>query len=84
MVQSIAVPGKTAAINNEANGIWSARPRTILVDSEQLESGEAMSADFQSRLPGERLKNFKAEYRHRFPGRDARHPSPTKTCCAKS
>ncbi|WUH99273.1 DEAD/DEAH box helicase family protein [Spirillospora sp. NBC_00431] len=49
-------------------GRWRARPRTILVDSEQLESGEAMSTDFKQIAAGE-IEAFKDEYRRRYPGR---------------
>ena len=51
-------------------GRWRARPRTILVDSEQLESGEAMSADFK-RIAATEIESFKDEYRRRYPGRSA-------------
>src|SRR5207248_4959832 len=46
------------------------RPNTILVDSRQLESGESMSDDFK-KLARHQIEDFKAEYRRRFPGRDA-------------
>lgn len=39
-----------------------------MVDSEQLESGEAMSAEFK-KLAAKEIEEFKAEYRLRFPGR---------------
>ena len=45
-------------------------PNTILVDSQQLESGEAMSDDFK-KIAAREIEEFKAEYRARFPGRDA-------------
>ena len=41
------VPGNLELFSNEQNRRWSARPNTILVDSTQLESGEAMSAEFK-------------------------------------
>ncbi len=66
----IVVPGQLALFSNERGGGWSARPNTILVDSEQLESGEAMSAEFK-RIAAAEIDEFKAEYRARFPGRDA-------------
>ncbi len=53
--------------NNEKDGRWSPRPNTILVDSEQLESGEGMSADFK-KIAAREIEEFKAEYRARFPG----------------
>ncbi len=56
--------------NDDGNGGWLNRPNTILVDSQQLESGEAMSADFK-KIASREIDEFKAEYRVRFPGRDA-------------
>ena len=46
-------------------------PNTILVDSEQLESGEAMSDEFK-KIAAREIEEFKAEYRARFPGRRCR------------
>ena len=40
-------PGRLQIFSNEANGQWLSRPNTILVDSEQLESGEAMKPEFK-------------------------------------
>jgi Type III restriction enzyme, res subunit. len=56
--------------NDDGNGNWLQRPNTILVDSEQLESGEAMSDDFK-KIAANEVEEFKSEYRIRFPGRDA-------------
>ncbi|MEJ7812561.1 MAG: DEAD/DEAH box helicase family protein [Gemmatimonadaceae bacterium] len=64
------VPGKLALFSNVVDGRWSARPTSILVDSQQLESGESMSADFKQVAACE-IEEFKQEYRDRFPGRDA-------------
>lgn len=64
------VPGKLDLFSNVADGRWSDRPTTILVDSVQLESGEAMSADFK-KIAAREIEEFKQEYRDRFPGRDA-------------
>lgn len=55
--------------SNVVGGKWSARPNTILVDSSQLESGEAMSDDFR-KIAAQEIEEFRAEYRTRFPGRD--------------
>jgi type III restriction enzyme len=55
--------------NVDEHGQWLARPNTILVDSEQLESGEAMSPEFK-RIAGREIEEFKADYRARFPGAD--------------
>ncbi|MGC2424190.1 MAG: DEAD/DEAH box helicase family protein [Nitrospirota bacterium] len=67
---TVAVPGQLPIFSNVEDGRWSARPNTILIDSEQLESGEAMSADFK-KIAATEIDEFKAEYRARFPGRDA-------------
>ena len=55
---------------DEQTGQWSARPKTLLIDSEQLDSGEGMSADFKQLVATE-INEFKAEYRDRFPGSDS-------------
>lgn len=56
--------------NDDGQGAWLHRPNTILVDSQQLESGEAMSDDFK-KIAAREIDEFKTEYRDRFPGRDA-------------
>jgi type III restriction enzyme len=56
--------------NDDGNGSWLHRPNTILVDSRQLESGEAMSDDFK-KIATREIDEFKTDYRARFPGRDA-------------
>ena len=62
--------GKLAIFrNDDGQGGWLQRPNTILVDSEQLESGEAMSDEFKT-VAAHEIEEFKAEYRIRFPGRD--------------
>src|SRR5207248_11291698 len=65
----VAVPGKLKLFSNVNGNHFISRPNTILVDSEQLESGEAMSADFKQ-IASREIDEFKAEYRERFPGRD--------------
>lgn len=55
--------------NDDGNGNWLHRPNTILVDSQQLESGEAMSNEFK-KIAAREIEEFKDEYRIRFPGRD--------------
>ncbi|NLX23807.1 MAG: DEAD/DEAH box helicase family protein [Phycisphaerae bacterium] len=56
--------------NDDGRGGWLHRPNTVLVDSQQLESGEAMSDDFK-KIAAREIDEFKDEYRARFPGRDA-------------
>lgn len=64
------VPGRLDLFSNVEGHRWSVRPNSILVDSEQLESGEAMSDEFK-RMAATEIEEFKAEYCARFPGRDA-------------
>jgi type III restriction enzyme len=68
--EKVVVPGALSIFSNEQDGQWTHRPNTILIDSEQLESGESLSAEFKA-LAGAEIEEFKAEYRARFPGRDA-------------
>ena len=65
---TVVVPGGLPIFSNEANGRWLPRPNTILVDSEQLESGEAMSTAFK-KIAATEIEQFKADYQTRFPGR---------------
>jgi type III restriction enzyme len=67
--ETVPVPGKLALFSNVENGRWMARPNTILIDSQQLESGEGMSAEFK-KMAAIEIEEFKEEYRLRFPGRD--------------
>jgi type III restriction enzyme len=66
----VVVPGKLALFSNEKDRRWAAQPNTVLIDSAQLESGEGMSNEFK-RVAAVEIDEFKAEYRRRFPGRDA-------------
>ncbi|WP_343387778.1 DEAD/DEAH box helicase family protein [Candidatus Amarobacter glycogenicus] len=67
---TVLVPGKLPIFSNVQDGRWTSRPNTILVDSEQLESGEALSDEFK-RMAATEIAEFKQEYQRRFPGRDA-------------
>ena len=58
--------------NDDGKGAWLHRPNSVLVDSQQLESGESMSGDFK-KIATREIEEFKAEYRARFPGRDAKN-----------
>jgi len=66
---TVLVPGQLQIFSNVVDGAWTARPNTILIDSEQLESGEAMSPEFK-KIAALEIEEFKTEYRIRFPGRD--------------
>jgi type III restriction enzyme len=66
---NIVVPGELPLLSNEDRGGWLDRPRTVLIDSAQLESGEAMSAEFKA-IAAREIGEFKDELKARFPGRD--------------
>jgi len=67
---TVVVPGALPIFrNDDGNGHWLPRPNTILIDSAQLESGEAMSKEFK-KIAALAIEEFKTEYRIRFPGRD--------------
>ena len=68
--EKIVRSGELSVFSNASEGRWLARPNTILVDSRELESGEAMSKAFKA-VAATEIEEFKAEMRHRFPGRDA-------------
>lgn len=66
---TVLVPGKLPLLTNVNGATWLPRPNTILVDSEQLESGEALSDEFK-KIAATEIERFKEEYKIRFPGRD--------------
>lgn len=67
--ETIPVPGKLSLFSNVDHGQWLARPNTILIDSQQLESGEGITPEFK-KIAAIEIEEFKEEYRARFPGRD--------------
>jgi type III restriction enzyme len=64
------VPGRLPLFSNVEDGSWRHRPRTILVDSVQLESGERLTPEFRRAAAAE-IGEYGTEYRRRFPGRSA-------------
>jgi type III restriction enzyme len=59
------VPGKLSLFSNiDADGRWLPRFRTFLIDSEQLESGEALSDDFR-KIAAREIEEFKNEKQKR-------------------
>ena len=62
--------GALPLLSNVEDGAWVKHQRTILIDSVQLESGEALKDDFKKAASHE-IDAFKAEYRRRHPGADA-------------
>lgn len=61
--------GRLALFSNVEGDRALDRPRTILVDSAQLESGEVMRPEFKAAAASE-IEHFKADYRRRNPGAD--------------
>lgn len=66
----VVVPGALSLCSNEMNGGWRPHLYSILIDSTQLESGDAMKDDFK-KIAAREIEDFKNEYMQRFPGRDA-------------
>jgi type III restriction enzyme len=62
-------PGKLSLFSNIVDGRPLARPRTILIDSSQLESGEGLKGDFKDAAAAE-IEAFKMQYRLDHPGAD--------------
>lgn len=65
----LIVPGNLPLLSNVDGGVVLDRPRTILVDSAQLDSGEPLKDDFKKAAAGE-IEAFKADFRRRNPGAD--------------
>ena len=69
-------PGQLALLSNVVDGSWLARPRTILIDSAQLESGEAMKDDFK-KAAAARDRGVQARVPQAQPRRRRREARPT-------
>jgi len=65
----IVLSGNLELFSNVGGGHWIDRPRTLLIDSAQIESGESLREDFKQAAHAE-IDTFKAEYRRRYPGAD--------------
>ena len=65
----VVVGGNLPLFSNVEDGRWVDRPRTLLIDSAQIESGESLRDDFKQAAHAE-IDTFKAEYRRRYPGAD--------------
>jgi len=63
------IPGKLPLFSNVVNDQPVSIPRTIVVDSKQLESGEGMKDDFKKAAADE-IEAFKQAYRKSNPGAD--------------
>jgi type III restriction enzyme len=64
------VPGNLPLFSNEQDGRFRDRPNTLLVDSAQLDRGDALDPAFRKAAAAE-IDRFKHEYVIRFPGRSA-------------
>ena len=63
------VSGHLDLFTNVERGEWLTEPRTIIVDSAQLETGDQLSPEFRA-LAAREIDEFKTAYRDKFPGRD--------------
>jgi type III restriction enzyme len=59
--------GNLEIFSNVVDGEWIDRPNTLLIDSAQIESGEAMDPAFK-KIAAAEIDEFKREYIRRFPG----------------
>ncbi len=55
---TVVVPGNLPIFNNEVNGAWSEKLNTLIIDSKQLESGEALKSAFKKAAQTE-ISQFK-------------------------
>lgn len=67
--ETVLRPGRLNLLSNVEDGQWLPRPRTILIDSAAIESGESFKDDFK-KAAAQEIDAFKAEYRRRHPGAD--------------
>ena len=86
--EPVIVPGNLPLFSNVAQGRrvanrWLDRPNTLLVDSAQLESGEAMDPAFKQDRRASRSRSSSASYVARFPRPRRRTTSATRTSCAR-
>ena len=65
-----AVPGNLSRFSNIEDGRWLQRPVTLLIDSMQLDRGDALDPAFKKAAARE-IEEYKREYVARFPGRSA-------------
>jgi type III restriction enzyme len=65
-----AAPGKLGLFSNVDGNHWRHRPVSLLIDSMQLDRGDALDPAFKKAAAHE-IEEFKREYVARFPGRSA-------------
>jgi type III restriction enzyme len=66
----LAVPGNLPLFSNVDGDRWKTRPVTLLIDSMQLDRGDALDPAFKKAAARE-IEEYKREYVARFPGRSA-------------
>jgi type III restriction enzyme len=67
---TLPAPGRFPLFSNVADGRWRNRQVTLLIDSMQLDRGDALDPAFKKAAARE-IDEFKREYVARFPGRSA-------------
>ncbi len=67
---TVAAPGRLPLFSNVEGGAWRQRPVSMLIDSMQLDRGDALDPAFK-RAAAHEIEEFKREYAARFPGRSA-------------
>jgi type III restriction enzyme len=67
---TIAAPGKLPLFSNIEGTAWRHRPVSLLIDSMQLDRGDALDPTFKKAAAYE-IEEYKREYVARFPGRSA-------------
>jgi type III restriction enzyme len=69
--QTFVQAGKLEAFrNDDGRGGWNNSPYSVLVDSSQLESGDALTDEFK-KIASKEIDEFKREYSQRLGGRDS-------------
>jgi type III restriction enzyme len=67
---TVTIPGNLPLFSNVTGDRWLQRPVTLLIDSMQLDRGDALDPAFRKAAARE-IDEFKREYVARFPGRSA-------------
>ena len=80
--RSLTARQPAAAVATSTTAAGSTRPRTILVDSAQLESGEALKADFK-KAAAARDRGVQGTSTGGATPAPTSTSSPTRTCCAR-
>jgi type III restriction enzyme len=79
---TLPAPGKLPLFSNVVDGRWRNRPVSLLIDSMQLDRGDALDPAFKKAAARE-IEEYKREYALRFPAAP-RTTSRTRTSCARS